>query len=603
MAKSSGSLDNQTFIKLRRLYIIALTTIALSVIISQIIIRNYLNDQQGDATIINVAGRQRMLSQKLTKQTLLLLQAENLSSKTAIKNRLKETQKLWKTSHNGLLKGNDSLKLLGENSKRIIVMYREINPYYEAILNASNSIIKKVESNPENDQLALKKEVASIKENEGEFLVLMDQIVNQYNIEASKKVNRLRKLELFLMAFTLTILLAEFIFIFWPSAKFVKRKIKKLLKSEKKALKNAREANQLRENNEKSVRELRTLYQVMDRTLLFARMRSNGDVVHMGDKFRQLFKVSSLTKGLKFSEVISTREKEQGVINDLLSSHSKLGWQGEVKGTEKNNEGIWLEMYIIPFYGVNESSELLIIASDITKSKKAQLKVEALTNERYQETMNQQKLISSKIIENQEKEQNRIAKDIHDGIGQMLTGLKFNLESINPSQVEKASAKIEYLKELTTNIIQGVRTATFNLAPPELGDYGIIPALTKLTQELNKYTNKKIEFYNKTNFDLRLEALVEINIYRITQEAINNAIKYAESSHIIVSLSHSKSLLSITIDDNGIGFNPEGLNTDEKKTGGMGMVFMKERIKYINGRFFVDSSPQNGTRITLNIPI
>jgi len=68
-------------------------------------------------------------------------------------------------------------------------------------------------------------------------------------------------------------------------------------------------------------------------------------------------------------------------------------------------------------------------------------------------------------------------------------------------------------------------------------------------------------------------------------------------------LSHSKSLLSITIDDNGIGFNPEGLNTDEKKTGGMGMVFMKERIKYINGRFFVDSSPQNGTRITLNIPI
>jgi len=464
MAKSSGSLDNQTFIKLRRLYIIALTTIALSVIISQIIIRNYLNDQQGDATIINVAGRQRMLSQKLTKQTLLLLQAENLSSKTAIKNRLKETQKLWKTSHNGLLKGNDSLKLLGENSKRIIVMYREINPYYEAILNASNSIIKKVESNPENDQLALKKEVASIKENEGEFLVLMDQIVNQYNIEASKKVNRLRKLELFLMAFTLTILLAEFIFIFWPSAKFVKRKIKKLLKSEKKALKNAREANQLRENNEKSVRELRTLYQVMDRTLLFARMRSNGDVVHMGDKFRQLFKVSSLTKGLKFSEVISTREKEQGVINDLLSSHSKLGWQGEVKGTEKNNEGIWLEMYIIPFYGVNESSELLIIASDITKSKKAQLKVEALTNERYQETMNQQKLISSKIIENQEKEQNRIAKDIHDGIGQMLTGLKFNLESINPSQVEKASAKIEYLKELTTNIIQGVRTATFNLA-------------------------------------------------------------------------------------------------------------------------------------------
>lgn len=97
--------------------------------------------------------------------------------------------------------------------------------------------------------------------------------------------------------------------------------------------------------------------------------------------------------------------------------------------------------------------------------------------------------------------------------------------------------------------------------PPELSDHGIVSALTKLTQELSKLTGKNILFYNKSNFDLRLDSLIEINIYRLTQEAINNAIKYADSSHVTVQLSHSDNLLSITIDDNGIGFD---INKAEK---------------------------------------
>ncbi len=137
-------------------------------------------------------------------------------------------------------------------------------------------------------------------------------------------------------------------------------------------------------------------------------------------------------------------------------------------------------------------------------------------------------MISSKIIENQENEQNRIAREIHDGIGQMLTGLKFSLESIDLDDKEKSVQKIEYLKKLSLDIIKGVRTATFNLMPPELSDHGIVSSLSKLTQELSKLTGKNIHFYNKTGFDKRLDSLIEINIYRLSQEAINNAIKYAE---------------------------------------------------------------------------
>ena len=544
-----------------------------------------------------------MLSQKITKETLLLSKESDFIKRLQAKDTLKETLNLWKSSHNALLNRIDSLNLPGKNSEKIRSMYKTIDPFYDTILNNANRLIYKIESNDQIPNSDLNNNVYSISENENNFLLLMDEIVNQYNIEASAKVDRLRNLELLLMAFTLIILFMEFLFIFWPTAKAVKSTIFNLLKSEKKAIKMAYDADILREENEKSVKELRTLNQVMDQTLLFARVASDGSIIHIGEKFTSLFNMSRFNNRQKFSDVISTNKNEQEIVDDLLLTHNKSGWQGEVKTTTKDDESLWLEMYIIPFYSIKEKSELLIIASDITEKKKAQLEVETLTKLSYEEKMNQQKIISSKIIENQEKEQNRIAKDIHDGIGQMLTGLKFNLESVNLNDREKALTKIENLKELTTSIIQGVRTATFNLTPPELSDYGIASALTKLTQELSKLTNKNIKFFNKTDFDKRLDSLTEVNIYRITQEAINNAIKYANSSHIVVMLSHSKNILSITIEDNGVGFNSKKPKSTKKGTGGMGMTFMKERVNYINGRLFVNSSPENGTKITVNIPL
>jgi signal transduction histidine kinase len=258
---------------------------------------------------------------------------------------------------------------------------------------------------------------------------------------------------------------------------------------------------------------------------------------------------------------------------------------------------------MVPVTIKKEQSELLIICFDITERKIAEKEIERLNLENTNDKLNQQKIISSKIVENQENEQNRIAKEIHDGIGQMLTGLKFSLESINLDEPEKAAQKIEYLKQLSLDIIKGVRTATFNLMPPELSDHGIVPSLTKLTQELSKLTGKNILFYNKSNFDQRLDSLVEINIYRLTQEAINNAIKYADSTHIIVQLSHSNNILSITVDDNGKGFDMVAAEKKRNSESGMGLLFMNERIQYINGRVFINSIPKEGTRITFNVPI
>ncbi|WP_405562397.1 ATP-binding protein [Polaribacter sp. Asnod6-C07] len=603
MTKNGNSLDQRTFSKLSRLYILALSTIALSVIISQVLVRNHLANQESDSTVINVAGRQRMLSQKLTKDILSLSISDQELTRNQLKNRIKNTLTLWELSHYALQNGNDSLGLPAENSYEIKRRFKEINPVFKIIKTASESIIEKLQQNSDLAIYDLATDIKKVTQNEGSFLAKMDDIVNQYDLEANEKVAWLRKLEFFLMALTLIILLGEFLFIFWPTAKSVKATLSELLLAEKRAKKMAFNADQLSVAKEESVKELRALSHAMDETLLFARISPNGNLIHMGNKFSRLFRLSNFNKEILFWDLLSINENEKVVIENLINKHKKIGWQGEVKATAKNNISIWLEMSIIPYRPTEDKSELLIIASEITDRKEAQIEVERLTKVSFEEKMSQQKIISSKIIENQEKEQNRIAKDVHDGIGQMLTGLKFNLESINLGDLEKSKTKIEHLKELTTNIIKGVRTATFNLTPPELSDHGIVPAISKLTQELGKLTGKEILLFNKTDFNQRLDSLTEINLYRITQEAINNAIKYANSSSILVSLSHSKNMLSIVIDDDGKGFEPAKVKKVKNGDGGMGMTFMKERIKYIDGRLFLNSELGKGTRVTLNIPL
>jgi signal transduction histidine kinase len=603
MSNIGNSLDQRTFKKLSRLYIIALSAIAFSVIISQILVRKHLNDQQSDSSVINVAGRQRMLSQKLTKEILSLSIEDSVDNKILLKNKLSETLSLWVLSHRSLQLGNDSLGLPGNNSVVVAKMFDELNPTFNTINQSARTIIDAIDKNPSISINALTAEIEKVTQNEGDFLKMMDQIVNQYDLEADAKVSWLRRLEILLMALTLLILLAELLFIFWPTALAVKNSLAELLVAEKRAKKMAYDADVLSEAKEKSIKELRALSHAMDETLLFARVNSNGAIVHMGNKFSKLFKFSKFNISMNFSEVLSSNENEQLIIENLIAKYKKTGWQGEVKALTKDKKDVWLEMAIIPFNPTDDKSELLIIASEITERKEAQLEIERLIKESFEEKMSQQKIMSSKIIENQENEQNRIAKDVHDGIGQMLTGLKYNLESIDISDIDKTATKIEHLKELTSNIIKGVRTATFNLTPPELSDHGIVPALAKLTKELAKLTGKNIVLFNKNDFSQRLDSLTEINIYRITQEAINNAIKYAESEHIIVSLSSSKNLLSIVIDDNGKGFDPSKVKNVKNGDGGMGMTFMKERIKYIDGRLFLHSEPNKGTRVTLNVPI
>ncbi len=596
------SLDTETFRRIQKWYLFALAAIALTVIIAQILIQQHLDSQLYDSRVINVAGRQRAYSQKLVKEVLLLksMKPTDTESKEVL-TALKNTLYVWKTSHAGLQYGNDSIGLPKEENTSILALFKDVSPHHATMVTSAEEVLHSYEQ-PNDTTVDISRQLNIILDNERHFLRKMDAIVNEYDTISKQQLQQLKLKEFLLLAVSLLILLLEVLFIFRPLSIQIRKTISDLLKGRQQSEEDNKQIKKIFKEKEASLRELQELNFAIDNAALFASIRMGGTVDFISKKFLNLLEETKPNGTIHLSEILTQDEGQQQYLREILGLRSKNIRTEEIEITTKTKNRIWLDMSIIPIYKSREQQSILILCSDITERKKNQDKVEQLTKQNYEDNMRQKQLQASQIVAGQEEERKRIAKDIHDSIGQMLTALKFNIESINPEQYEKTVEKIDYLKNLTSELIKGVRTATFNLTPPELEDHGIFPAMQKMTQELSKLTGKAILFENKVQDSIRFDPLAETNIYRVTQEAVNNAIKYADSNYILVTLNLTDDLLSVVIDDDGKGFDTKVLNGAPKNNseGGMGVFYMKERIGYINGRLFFSSTPGEGTRVTIN---
>ncbi len=599
--RKKTSLDHRTFNKLSTIYRIGLGAIAISVILGQFFIQRFLNDQIEDSRIINVAGRQRMLSQKLTKD-VLQINAENWESdRLDLIEKIKATITVWQSSHTALQQENDSVQLNALNNASIDQMFIDINPYYKTMYRSARRIIDTITAKTMVSYDVIAKDIDSISTFEPIYLQKMNAIVYEYDAIAKQKVTNLKRIEYGILVLTLVLLLVEVLLLFRPTAVKIRSTISELLKSEESAKKMAINADNIRVSREASVQELLALNYAMDQTVLFARIRPEGTIVSIGERFAKILHYDQNRPNELLVNLLRLNEKEQFRFEKLVQQQKGPVFNQEFE-MQTVPQSTWLDVSILPVLRDKGIAELLVLCSDVTSRKEAQLEIERLTAQQYEEREQLQKSRASQVVEAQEEERKRIAREIHDSIGQMLTALKFNIESLNINNPEKTTQKIEGLKKLTKDLIRGVRMATFNLTPPELIDYGISTALQKMTNELSKLTNKEIMFENASSFDMRLDTLVETNLYRVTQEAVNNAIKYANAAFILVTINHSETKLSITVNDNGKGFDMEAVpeNPSNGAEGGMGLFFMKERMAYINGRIFINSIAGEGTRVTLN---
>ncbi|PBJ06665.1 sensor histidine kinase [Flavobacterium sp. ACN6] len=207
---------------------------------------------------------------------------------------------------------------------------------------------------------------------------------------------------------------------------------------------------------------------------------------------------------------------------------------------------------------------------------------------------NQQKLsISNALIQGEEIERKRIARDLHDGLGSMLSGLKMHLNLADRENQENRPN----INEMLNDSIKELRNISQNLMPESLMKLGLEHALKDLcVSHSNSETTVEFQYLIKK---AKLPQHLEIMIYRIIQELLNNSLKYAKASQILVSCSQNKDVFFITVEDNGVGFNVK----HAEKREGMGLRNIKNRVAFLNGKLEIDSVINKGTSTYIELKI
>jgi PAS domain S-box-containing protein len=215
------------------------------------------------------------------------------------------------------------------------------------------------------------------------------------------------------------------------------------------------------------------------------------------------------------------------------------------------------------------------------------------------------KELSSQLMRVQENERKRIAQELHDEVGQMLQSMKMNLDrikknlSMEPKMVESTKDWLIDTEKLLFQTIDDIRTLTFDLRPSMLDDFGLVPTLRWYVDDYTRRSNIKVFLKGKEE-KYRFPPEIEVNLYRIIQEALTNVAKHAYATEVSIFLSQKDSTTILSVKDNGVGFDANTVLSSPQR--GMGIFNMKERVSLLGGSFEIISQPHKGTRVNVKIP-
>jgi signal transduction histidine kinase len=203
-----------------------------------------------------------------------------------------------------------------------------------------------------------------------------------------------------------------------------------------------------------------------------------------------------------------------------------------------------------------------------------------------------------RVVEAQELERRRLARELHDETGQALTSILLGLKALEEKLDDAGSrAAAAELRELVVTTLQDVRRLAVELRPSALDDFGLVAALERLSASFSDQTGIEIDFETALG-DERLPAEVETALYRIVQESLTNVVKHARARRVSILLARRNGAIKAVIEDDGQGIDPAA-----SPSAGFGLVGMRERLALLGGRLEVESSGDTGTTIAAEVPV
>jgi PAS domain S-box-containing protein len=294
--------------------------------------------------------------------------------------------------------------------------------------------------------------------------------------------------------------------------------------------------------------------------------------------------------GHKFTEFIAADH-----IRNVASRFcTKLAQKGEttheVEVIAKDGRRVPVEVSSRAIYENGVLVGVQGMARDITERKAAQ---DAL------------QMFSRKLIEAQEDERRRIARELHDQIGQILTAVKMNLYTVQKvCQSPEVNAYVKDNIEAVDEALRLVRDLSVDLRPPVLDDLGLVTALRWYVDRYTIRTGLDVEVViEMLDENERFSRDIETACFRIAQEALTNVVRHACASQVVVQLAKDENSLVLLVKDDGVGFDPEKLRKQSSRTATLGLVSMQERAHVAGGVIEIDSERSNGTEIRLSLPL
>jgi len=346
---------------------------------------------------------------------------------------------------------------------------------------------------------------------------------------------------------------------------------------------------------EEALRESEHKYSsLVEDALIGVYIIKDGIIEFANDKFAQIYGYEKNELiGMNSSDLVHPEDRP--VIDEMREKRlkgEKVPSEYELRGLKKNGDTIWV-MRSFSLINYQDGPAISGIVSDLTKRRKAE---DAL-----RESGKELRILSNQLLSAEEKERKRIARELHDGIGQALSAIKFSVENslrqLRDGSDQPELESLQAIIPLTQKTIEEVRSIVKDLRPSILDDLGILATINWFCREFQKvYTGIRI----KSKIDVQennIPSALKTVIYRILQEALNNIAKHSSADLVTLSLIEQANRVKLTVEDNGVGFDVSKTISMTPSRRGFGLASMSERAGLSGADFQITSEAAKGTTI------